>query len=452
MTIMTKRVVAWAWFAVTVLAVVFYFGAPTSYAQCGALVLNPTTGKLDCSGPTTAGATGATGAAGATGASGAAGATGATGAAGAAGGGQGGWSGLPLTFASTTTQYTPYAGGGLASATEAEVSTKAAGAATISNLHVTLDVALGADVVLSVTLENGAATASALTCSTAAGGTSCDDITHSVSVANQALLAWKLIKVSGTVTAGLPQIKVVYSTGTSGVGTTSVGFTGGLISVATPTTTPAFTVAGTSGGVPYFSAASTWASSGALAAKGFVFGGGAGASPDSTAQCAANTLPHGNGASSPTCSAIVNADITNATIDLTAKVTGALPAANVSTALRNGGFGVTFDGGGSALTAGTTIAKYIVLPYACTIIAFDITVDAGTATFKTWRKATGTAIPTVSDSISTAGVAISSGTALHSTTVSDWTDVTLDINDIIGLNLSAVATATLVTFSVTCQK
>ena len=60
---------------------------------------------------------------------------------------------------------------------------------------------------------------------------------------------------------------------------TTVGFTGGLISVANPTTTPAFTVAGTSGGIPYFSSASTWASSGALGANLPVFGGGAGASP-----------------------------------------------------------------------------------------------------------------------------------------------------------------------------
>lgn len=60
---------------------------------------------------------------------------------------------------------------------------------------------------------------------------------------------------------------------------TSVGFTGGLISVGTPTTTPALTVAGTSGGIPYFSSASTWASSAALAANALVTGGGAGAAP-----------------------------------------------------------------------------------------------------------------------------------------------------------------------------
>ena len=66
----------------------------------------------------------------------------------------------------------------------------------------------------------------------------------------------------------------------NGKGTvTSVGFTGGIISVATATTTPAFTVAGTSGGIPYFSSATTWATSAALAANALVVGGGAGVSP-----------------------------------------------------------------------------------------------------------------------------------------------------------------------------
>jgi hypothetical protein len=44
---------------------------------------------------------------------------------------------------------------------------------------------------------------------------------------------------------------------------TSVGWTGGIVSIANPTTTPAFTVAGTQGGVPYFSSSSAWASSAA---------------------------------------------------------------------------------------------------------------------------------------------------------------------------------------------
>ena len=52
--------------------------------------------------------------------------------------------------------------------------------------------------------------------------------------------------------------------------------------MATPTTTPALTVAGTSGGVVYFASGTTWASSAALAANAIVLGGGAGAAPATT--------------------------------------------------------------------------------------------------------------------------------------------------------------------------
>ena len=50
-----------------------------------------------------------------------------------------------------------------------------------------------------------------------------------------------------------------------------------------------------------------------------------------TAQGAANTVLHGNGTTAPSFSPIVNGDITNATIDLTTKVTGILPIANGGT-------------------------------------------------------------------------------------------------------------------------
>lgn len=78
------------------------------------------------------------------------------------------------------------------------------------------------------------------------------------------------VTISGMGIAGVP-----------GGTVTSVSFTGGLISVANSTTTPAFTVAGTSGGIPYFNAASTWASSAAGVAGAMMSWGGAGAAPTS---------------------------------------------------------------------------------------------------------------------------------------------------------------------------
>jgi len=74
--------------------------------------------------------------------------------------------------------------------------------------------------------------------------------------------------------------------GSGSVTSVAQSFTGGLISVSgSPITTSgtlALTVAGTSGGVPYFTTASTWATSAALAANALVIGGGAGVAPATT--------------------------------------------------------------------------------------------------------------------------------------------------------------------------
>ena len=115
------------------------------------------------------------------------------------------------------------------------------------------------------------------------------------------------------------------------------------------------------------------------------------------------------------------------------------------------GFGANFgDCGGTAPTAGDTF--YLPeLPYACTISAWAISADAGTATIVVWRVADGTAIPTVAGSINTAGIALSSGTRVRSTTVTDFTDTTLDLHDVLAINLFAVATATCVQVFIQCD-
>ena len=80
---------------------------------------------------------------------------------------------------------------------------------------------------------------------------------------------------------------------------------------------------GTSGGVPYFSAAATIASSGALTANAIVLGGGAGAAPAALGSLGSTTtLLHGNASGAPTFSAV----------DLTADVSNQLPLANGGTA------------------------------------------------------------------------------------------------------------------------
>lgn len=136
--------------------------------------------------------------------------------------------------------------------------------------------------------------------------------------------------------------------GGGGSGTvTSVSFTGGLISVATATTTPALTVAGTSGGVPYFSSASTWASSGALTSNALVLGGGAGAAP----KVAAGLTTDGTsvltlGVAGTSVGAVAFKNATSGTITLQ-PVTGALGTVTLSLPATTGTLALT-----SALPAG----------------------------------------------------------------------------------------------------
>jgi hypothetical protein len=93
---------------------------------------------------------------------------------------------------------------------------------------------------------------------------------------------------SVTIGTGLQFTGGTLTSTSAGGSVTSVAqtFTGGIISVGgSPITTSgtlALTVAGTSGGIPYFSSGTTWASSAALALNAIVLGGGAGAAPATT--------------------------------------------------------------------------------------------------------------------------------------------------------------------------
>lgn len=110
------------------------------------------------------------------------------------------------------------------------------------------------------------------------------------------------------------------------------------------------------------------------------------------------------------------------------------------------------DPAGSALTAASTTTDYITIPFSCTIDAYNLNIDAGTITVKFWKIATGTAIPTSSNSINTSGVGISSGTAIHSTTLSDFTTTAVAANDIMAMNVTVTATAKFVNGVLSCTE
>ena len=132
----------------------------------------------------------------------------------------------------------------------------------------------------SLSIGGNAATATSATTATNIAGGAAGSVPYQTASGTTTLLAAGTDGFVLKLAAGVP----TWSAGASGsVTSVAQSFTGGLISVSgSPITTSgtlALTVAGTSGGIPYFSSASTWATSAALAANALVVGGGAGVAP-----------------------------------------------------------------------------------------------------------------------------------------------------------------------------
>jgi len=172
-------------------------------------------------------------------------------------------------------------------------------------------------------------------------------------------------------------VKLLASNAGSAGSVTSVAqsFTGGIVSVAgSPITTSgtlALTVAGTSGGVPYFSSATTWATSAALAASALVIGGGAGAAPSTTTTgtgvvtaLGVNTGSAGafvvNGGALGTPSSGTATNLTG--LPLSTGVTGTLGAANGGTGVANNAAMTVTGSGNFAYTRTLTGATNVTLP------------------------------------------------------------------------------------------
>lgn len=144
------------------------------------------------------------------------------------GGGMFGYSdnGLTLTAA---TRFVPVFGSGTPSTTENDYATKSPSATTVTNLQVNLSADPGSGQSLAVTLrKNGADTA--LTCTITGPLTPpaavCQDITHSVNLAQNDLIDWKVVTTGTYVST--PSLTILANNGTSSVGLTNITLGPGL--------------------------------------------------------------------------------------------------------------------------------------------------------------------------------------------------------------------------------
>lgn len=113
-------------------------------------------------------------------------------------------------------------------------------------------------------------------------------------------------------------------------------------------------------------------------------------------------------------------------------------------------FGITMDGGGSAITTG--VKGFVTIPFACRITGWYIVADvSGSIVIDVW-KAAG-AVPTVANSIAgSEKPTLSSGTVANDVSLTTWTTLDVAAGDVIGFNVDSASTVTKCTLSIKILK
>ena len=116
-----------------------------------------------------------------------------------------------------------------------------------------------------------------------------------------------------------------------------------------------------------------------------------------------------------------------------------------------GSFGITIDGGGSAITTG--VKGYVEIPYDGTITGWTILGDvSGSCVIDVWKDTYANFPPTVADTIAgSEKPTLSSAIKNEDLTLTTWT-TSVTTGDIIGFNVDSASTVTRVTLSIKITK
>jgi hypothetical protein len=128
--------------------------------------------------------------------------------------------------------------------------------------------------------------------------------------------------------------------------------------------------------------------------------------------------------------------------------TGAAGATGIGNV--NGSFGVTIDGGGSAVTTGNK--GYLIIPYSGTITGWQLIANAtGSCILDVWKAATGN-IPTVTNTITgTEKPTLSAQQINTDLALTSWTTSVVQ-NDVVAFNVDSATTVSRVNLSIFITK
>ena len=130
---------------------------------------------------------------------------------------------------------------------------------------------------------------------------------------------------------------------------------------------------------------------------------------------------------------------------------GATGALTTNNNIRLGSFGITIDGGGSAITTG--VKGYVEIPYDGTITGWNLFADqTGSIVIDVWKDTYANFPPTVADTIAgSEKPTLSSVQKNQDLSLSTWT-TSVSAGDIIAFNVDSASTVTRVTLSINITK